>query len=353
MCVISFIKTGVAFTEDHARKMWEANSHGAGFAYYEAGRWQFVKGFMSFDELIKALKERGLLGVENHPPFAIHFRIATHGGVTPELTHPFEVGIKEGQALLFHNGTLSLPVEKGLSDTAQFAKFLTELGLNKEQLKLLLKEDGILEEVRNKSRLCVLFPEEEEPLLVGGWTEIDGLMVSNEHWVHPRIYSYKSSYSYGGYGYGRYGYSYYDYFGVFDDTPSCSSSSCKGKGKDKLPEAQIGQWKFTVVGDELIYEEISPQYKKHEGKFYPYGRDVYYLLEGEFYKLLGVEPLEDYLPELSIGDSFYLLDREGRAFLGKVTKKGIVYYPVKGRRRVYDELVLYVDKLIDKEGVIK
>jgi len=107
------------------------------------------------------------------------------------------------------------------------------------------------------------------------------------------------------------------------------------------------------VGDELICDEIAPQYKNHEGKFYLYGGDVYYLLKGEFYKLLGVDPLEDYLPELSIGESFYLLDREGRAFLGKVTKKGIVYYPVKGYRRVYDELVLYVDKRLDKQGVIQ
>lgn len=107
------------------------------------------------------------------------------------------------------------------------------------------------------------------------------------------------------------------------------------------------------MGDELICDEIAPQYKNHEGKFYLYGGDVYYLLKGEFYKLLGVDPLEDYLPELSIGESFYLLDREGRAFLGKVTKKGIVYYPVKGYRRVYDELVLYVDKRLDKQGVIQ
>ncbi|MEM4854879.1 MAG: hypothetical protein QXX12_04700 [Nanopusillaceae archaeon] len=349
MCVIAFVRTGVVFREDHARRMWEANSHGSGFAYHEAGQWKFLKGFMTLEELLKALKERGLLGVEEHPPFAIHFRIATHGGVTPELTHPFEVGIREGRAVLFHNGTLSLPVEKGLSDTAQFAKFLTELGLNKEQLKLLLKEGGILEEVRNKSRLCVLFPEEEEPFLVGRWTEVDGLMVSNESWVYPRIsYGYKSSYSFDHlYSYG-YSHSYSDYFGVFDDAPSCSS--CK---EEELPSAQIGRWKFYVTDDELICDEISPQYEKPEGKFYPYRGDVYYLLKGEFYKLLGVEPLEEYLPELELGDSFYLLDREGQAFLGKVTKKGIIYFPVKGGRKIYADLVLYVDKVLKGQGTIK
>lgn len=355
MCVIAFVKPDVVLKEDHVRRMWEANSHGAGFAYYEAGQWQFVKGFMALEELLKALQEKGLLGGKDHPPFAIHFRIATHGGITPELTHPFEVGIREGKAVLFHNGTLSLPVETGLSDTAQFAKFLTELGLNKEQLKLLLKEGGILEEVRNKSRLCLLFPEEEEPFLVGRWTEVDGLIVSNEAWVYPRVsYSYKSGYSYYNYGYGYdYGHSYSDYFGLFDDddSPSCSSSSCGGK---ELPKAKIGRWKFYITGDELICDEILPQYTKHEGKFYHFGGNVYYILRGEFYKLLGVDPLEEYLPELELGDSFYLLDREGRAFLGKVSKKGIIYYPVKGRRKITDELVLFVDKLLDKEeGVIK
>jgi hypothetical protein len=49
-------------------------------------------------------------------PCVIHFRAATHGGITPELTHPFIISVqrpyslelrgtlRKGEALLFHNG---------------------------------------------------------------------------------------------------------------------------------------------------------------------------------------------------------------------------------------------------------
>ncbi len=83
------------------------NKDGFGFAWVEGGNVRWDKGYES-GELNAALMDRYLA-----LPFpkAIHFRLATHGGVIPELTHPFP--IKRGvphdlagtaKAVLFHNG---------------------------------------------------------------------------------------------------------------------------------------------------------------------------------------------------------------------------------------------------------
>jgi predicted glutamine amidotransferase len=82
----------------------EANPHGGGIAWRKGKRIHWKKG-INADEIHKIVqRESG--------PFLIHFRIATVGGVSPELCHPFPVGGKaslavEGSAsaVVAHNGT--------------------------------------------------------------------------------------------------------------------------------------------------------------------------------------------------------------------------------------------------------
>lgn len=85
----------------------ESNKHGFGYAWADGDQVRWNKGYEA-GELNDALIEEYLA-----LPFpkAIHFRWATHGGITPELTHPFP--IKRGNSLglegdakqvLFHNG---------------------------------------------------------------------------------------------------------------------------------------------------------------------------------------------------------------------------------------------------------
>lgn len=82
------------------------NPHGFGYGWAENEQVHWVKGFteQQFDD--------GVLDFLSKPfPKAIHFRLATHGGISNELTHPFP--IKRGnpltlegsaKAVLFHNG---------------------------------------------------------------------------------------------------------------------------------------------------------------------------------------------------------------------------------------------------------
>lgn len=201
MCVIAVVKSSVRLSKSDAEKMWEINSHGAGFAIYEGGEWKIEKGFMQWPLLEKRLKQLGLLDTEEHPPFVIHFRLVSVGSKTPQLTHPFPVELREGRGFLFHNGTLDIKrgvssgmyVPEGESDTSQFAKLLSELRLSKEQLKLLVKEGGLIDPLRSGSRLAFCLPGEEEPLLIGEWHKHKELLVSNENWVAR----YRSWWDYG------------------------------------------------------------------------------------------------------------------------------------------------------------
>lgn len=116
MCVIAVARKGTPFpsyADLHA--MWQANSHGAGFMYQSTDRngqpsLRVVKGLMTFTALKRALTahrdnfmepgDDGLTAVDT----AVHFRIASAGGTTPILTHPFSAG---QDVAIMHNGHIS------------------------------------------------------------------------------------------------------------------------------------------------------------------------------------------------------------------------------------------------------
>lgn len=105
MCQILFCKKENP-PEDVLKWANEKNSHGFGFAWSERDAVKYRKGFdaAQLDEVIQEFMDKPF-------PKAIHFRWATHGGISGELSHPFP--IKRGNPLtlegdaksvLFHNG---------------------------------------------------------------------------------------------------------------------------------------------------------------------------------------------------------------------------------------------------------
>jgi hypothetical protein len=187
MCVITYKPINTVLSKEDAKLMWEANSHGAGFCVWDekSRTWIMKKGFMTFEALWQEIepytKEGSIL--------VVHFRIVSRGTVCPEQTHPFEIKLEEGVAYLFHNGTLNIHTTQGSSDTYELAYRLSQLGLRKDQLKLVLKEGGLLEEMRAGSRFAVCLPGEDQPFLVGQWEEIKGLKTSNSYWQYRRTYT--------------------------------------------------------------------------------------------------------------------------------------------------------------------
>jgi hypothetical protein len=84
----------------------DANPDGAGVAWLDNGQVRWYKSLDSRKVIARV--------VEGLPfPYMVHFRLATCGGVKPELAHPFPVTRKAGlhlsgtaRAVMVHNGVL-------------------------------------------------------------------------------------------------------------------------------------------------------------------------------------------------------------------------------------------------------
>ena len=104
MCVIIASPKGVKIPDELLREAACSNRDGAGIAWIKDGKVHWVKGLMKIDDMLNAYQS--VTG-----PHAVHFRLATHGGNTPLLTHPFPVTDQvrldlkgSGFKLLMHNG---------------------------------------------------------------------------------------------------------------------------------------------------------------------------------------------------------------------------------------------------------
>jgi predicted glutamine amidotransferase len=136
-----------------------------------------VKGLLDMEE---AWEQYAMLpeGV----PHVLHFRLATHGGVKPELTHPFVVheesplvqaGVSE-RPVLAHNGVWSLHalkqkevrLEGPVSDTRVLAAWLGRLA-KERPLRQVLEEHHY--EVLAAGRVVVVDPATWRLHLIGHW----------------------------------------------------------------------------------------------------------------------------------------------------------------------------------------
>lgn len=120
MCIIALKPAGIVIPEKTLKAMWDNNDDGAGFMYASNGRVRIEKGFMTFESFLKAYKRAG-----DFRKIVMHFRIRTHGAISPHLTHPF--WIVKGEMGMVHNGIisgLSGHEDDKESDTSLYAKIL-------------------------------------------------------------------------------------------------------------------------------------------------------------------------------------------------------------------------------------
>ena len=169
--------------EIEACELW--NGDGAGFAWLEHGAVQWEKG-------IDAERVIDLMDMVKGP-WVAHFRIATAGGVSTEMCHPFPIDSEaptwpEGECdqLLFHNGTVSgwkemarkVALRDGVeipsgpwSDSRAVAWVAASAGV--EILNFIDGRFAVLEHT-----------EEEDPLtLFGDWKQRKGIWYSNLSWT--------------------------------------------------------------------------------------------------------------------------------------------------------------------------
>jgi len=257
------------------------------------------KGFMSFEALwneVEPYTREGSILV-------VHFRIVSRGRVCPEQTHPFEIAVEEGTAYLFHNGTLDIKITQGSSDTFELAYQLSQLRLNKKQLKLLLREGGLLERVRAHSRFAVCLPDEEEPFLVGQWEEVGGLKVSNSYWCFGRTYT----------GLSKSGRSFYSYsypLLLWED---------EWEEKEDLLIVEVGALRFKVE-DGVAYPYFGNGSPFAEGEIVPREDGLFLVFDGLSYE---IKPSYRYMPR-------WALDPDG--VLYRLDNHRLIAYPVGGNR---------------------
>lgn len=198
MCIIAISEIGKALPDKETmRTMWDCNPDGAGFMYNRRNKVHIHKGFMTFDDFINAIDS--LSFDPKDVQFIIHFRIGTHGGNTPQNTHPFPVTrkVKNMQALEFvtdcafmHNGIIHSVemLKNSISDTMEYDRqILADLYDMDKQFYKRKSIQILIEESINGSRM-VFLNGKGEIVRLGDWVKEDGIWYSNSTFK-PRLSS--------------------------------------------------------------------------------------------------------------------------------------------------------------------
>ena len=195
MCVICISPKGIRQPyEDELLDMWLTNPHGAGYMVARGDNVEIHKGFMSFSDFLDQIRFEKFT---DDDVVVYHFRIATQGGINPQMCHPFPytTSTKALKALdvtcrvgIAHNGIIRLTSngDKALSDTALYIRdYLPKRvknGLNDFTLKVIYADI--------QSRMVFLFPDGHFRK-VGHWEEVDGLLYSNTNHAGRYCRTYK------------------------------------------------------------------------------------------------------------------------------------------------------------------
>ena len=141
------------------------------------------KGYMTWKQFVAAYEKYHLADFAGD--LLLHFRIATHGGISPGLTHPFSLtkdvkllkhtNVKTNYALI-HNGMLPIESDEG-SDTMEFCRRLAPLYQN------IPAALNLIEGMAGNNKIAIMTRDKVH--LFGEWECIDGVYFSNTLWDCP------------------------------------------------------------------------------------------------------------------------------------------------------------------------
>lgn len=137
MCIAILKPADRVISEEILQACNEHNNDGAGFMYAENDQLHVQKGFFRFDDFMEAYKKH------ENKKCVLHFRIKTHGDLSEDNCHPFNVSDK---LAFVHNGIIKIEeTNKKYSDTWHF---------NEKIVKPLYKDNqGFLKKVYVKELL--------------------------------------------------------------------------------------------------------------------------------------------------------------------------------------------------------
>ena len=166
------------------------NSDGAGLMYVKNNQVMIDKGYMTFNDFYKRIKElkKEFNSDLTEKAIVFHFRIGTSGKNDKQTTHPFPITNNEEELRrikttcsvgMAHNGIISdYTYDKVLSDTQTFIR--DYVSVFKELDKKFYKNKrvmGLLEK-QAKSKLCFL-DNKENIYCLGDFTTDNGIIYSN------------------------------------------------------------------------------------------------------------------------------------------------------------------------------
>lgn len=188
MCVIAVKAAGIEMpTTETIENMWLRNPDGAGFMYARDGKVHIEKGFMKLESLKAKLKEVDDKYNMKKLPVIMHFRITTHGGTSPENTHPFpisdSIGMLKKRRLttdlgVAHNGIISVTPRKDISDTMEY--IAGQLAPLKRAVPDFYKNKDLLQMIEHATDSKLAFLDRRGKIVtVGDFVEDAGIKYSN------------------------------------------------------------------------------------------------------------------------------------------------------------------------------
>lgn len=209
MCIIIVKPYGKTIPQNHLMQAFNNNSDGAGVAYTTGDGITIKKGYFSWDKFSrKCLKY-------NRPEVSavFHFRIATHGGTTAGLCHPFPITTDDGdmqkqkltrlEYAVAHNGIFRLDgliIPTGDSDTTAFIKSHLHPIYTARRSVLdsggdIENFDAIIESLTHGSKLAVLHNNGYAKRYGKGWINEDGCFYSNNTFKARQYYHHNWLYN--------------------------------------------------------------------------------------------------------------------------------------------------------------
>lgn len=207
MCIVIWKGYENYIDDTTLKNCFSMNPDGAGFALYsEKDGFVFRKGLMTLPEFMDTYSPYNGKNPSNLTKGLIHFRIATHGAVTPENTHPFLV-VKDDEptykVALAHNGIIAeLSKVKDISDTSLFVETVLKPIVNADKYGWMNEGFRILaEKYIGWSKIVIMDSEGNYTILnerQGHWVE--GVWFSNYTFEGYSSYLCGMGDSYHGYG---------------------------------------------------------------------------------------------------------------------------------------------------------
>lgn len=190
MCVIAYIpKEAKEINRDILEKMWSCNPHGAGIMWlnnnHQVG---FSKGYFYFEDFYR---DYLIIKRDYNYECAIHFRIATSGGISRTMCHPFALTNSipkimntsgASDVLVMHNGIIKIDTAEHLNDTCMYIinKLYPRYKKNRRFFTDKKQEEIIKNEI-GYSKLCFLSSDGVK--LIGNWSKYKDCYFSNLYFM--------------------------------------------------------------------------------------------------------------------------------------------------------------------------